>query len=133
MLNVNPDVAAKLDAAQKLGLKIDQEYKLIDNKFSVILSIKKDDTLVDSFTMRADKQSLLETCKAQKTGLEAQIIEIDKRGGLADVPLGYSGQRQSFGQQCDGLSGRHMDRSRSLGLFNDELSFKPMGSCSDDL
>lgn len=68
----------KLQAARLLGLKVEQNYKIVNGSFFISVDMKKDDIIVSSHIEPADKQKTIEALKQQKINFQKGIIEVDK-------------------------------------------------------
>lgn len=65
----------KLSAARILGLDVVEEYKTVDGNNFTVVSIKKEDTVIETFLAPLDKQTAIIQLTQQKADL-TNVIEL---------------------------------------------------------
>jgi hypothetical protein len=68
----------KLQAARELGLTINRKFEMIDNSLFLIVEIKKDEVVIQSYPGAVDKTKTLEQLSFEKGILQNRITQIDE-------------------------------------------------------
>jgi len=69
------DINQKIQAAQLLGLEIEEEYKIIENGFFCVITIKGKD---QSYPIPMQKNLVIQKLQSEKNNLRKRLEKIDK-------------------------------------------------------
>jgi len=79
MLPIPSDIIKKIESAKQIELEVEQSYKYKNNRFCFVITLKKDEKVIDDYVMDIDKQILLKIFNDQKNKLKKDIDDIEKQ------------------------------------------------------